>query len=182
MGNVISIDDVRGRMMVLRGQRVMLSGDLAELYGVEHRALIQAVKRNRARFPDDFMFTMTPTEWARLRSQTVTLEPNLRSQIVISSWGGTRYPPLAFTEHGVAMLSSVLKSPRAIGVNIQIVRTFVHFRRWLISNRQLARRMDELEKKYDGKLNVIIASIEELMEPAPSPPRRPIGFKPPRRK
>ena len=89
--------------------------------------------------------------------------------------------PYVFTEHGVAMLSSVLKSPRAIEVNIQIVRTFVHLRRWLISNRELARRMDELEKKYDGKLNVIIASIEELMEPPPTPPRKPIGFKAARR-
>jgi hypothetical protein len=175
MGNIISMEQVRGRMMVLRGLRVMLSEDLAELYGTPTKALVQAVKRNRRRFPSDFMFALTRVEWSRLRSQIVTLKADATSPTAVSRRGRhTKHPPLAFTEHGVAMLSSVLKSQRAIDVNIEIVRAFVHFRRWLIENRELARRLDALEKKYDGQFNVMLAAIDDLMSPTEE--RKPIGF------
>jgi hypothetical protein len=101
----------------------------------------------------------------------------LKSQIVTSSWGGARKPPTAFTEHGVAMLSSVLKSKRAIEVNIEIVRTFVRLRQWIQGNRDLARKVAELEKRYDGQFKIVFQALQELMEPAPTPPRKQIGFR-----
>ena len=168
MGDLIAFQAVRDRMMVLRGQRVMLSNDLAELYGVEPRALVQAVKRNADRFPDDFMFRLNPTEWARLRSQTVILETG-RGQYA-------KYAPMAFTEHGVAMLSSVLRSRRAVHINIEIVRAFVHLRRWLVANRELGERLEALERKYDGQFKAVFHALDELAAP-PSPPRKPIGFR-----
>ena len=120
-------------ILLIRGQKVMLSADLAELYQVEPRVLVQAVKRNIARFPEDFMFQLTEKEFA-----------NLKSQIVISSWGGMRRAfPYAFTEQGVAMLSSVLRSKRAVQVNVAIMRAFVRLRRMLASNASLARKLDE---------------------------------------
>lgn len=143
----------------------MLTTDLAELYEVEPRALIQAVKRNGDRFPDDFCFQLTPEE----------LEI-LKSQIVISSWGGSRATPYAFTEHGVVMLSSVLRSPRAIEVNIAVVRAFVRMRAMLASNRELARKVKELEQRYDSQFRVVFKAIEQLMEEPEPPPRRRIGF------
>lgn len=142
----------------------MLSTHLAELYGVEPRALVQAVKRNADRFPPDFMFQLVPEEVA-----------NLKSQIVISSWGGIRAAPYAFTEQGVAMLSGVLRSPRAVRVNIEIMRAFVHLRQLLASNAELARRLDDLERKYDAQFKVVFDAIRKLMTP-PEPPRRSIGF------
>lgn len=155
------------RLVIVRDQRVILSGELAELYQVQHRALIQAVSRNARRFPHDFMFRLTPDEAS-----------NLRSQIVISSLGhgGTRYTPLAFTEQGVAMLSSVLRSARAIAVNIDIMRAFVSLRQWLISNRELARQVAAMKKAYDGQFELVFATLEELVA-RPSPPRKVIGFK-----
>jgi len=155
-------------ILLIRGHRVMLSIDLAVLYGVEPRALVQAVKRNRARFPDDFMFQLTPDEWRILKSQSV-----------ISSWGGMRALPYAFTEQGVAMLSSVLRSPRAVQVNVEIMRTFVRLRRILAENAGLARRLDELEKKYDVQFKVVFDAIRSLMQPPqPEPKKRRIGFGP----
>ena len=155
-------------ILLIRGHRVMLSIDLAVLYGVEPRALVQAVKRNRARFPDDFMFQLTPDEWRILKSQSV-----------ISSWGGMRALPYAFTEQGVAMLSSVLRSPRAVQVNVEIMRTFVRLRRILAENAGLARRLDELEKKYDVQFKVVFDAIRSLMQPpASEPKKRHIGFGP----
>ncbi len=143
----------------------MLSADLAELYQVEPRVLVQAVKRNIARFPEDFMFQLTEEEFS-----------NLKSQIVISSWGGLRRAkPYAFTEQGVAMLSSVLRSKRAVQVNIEIMRTFVRLRRILASNVDLARKLDALEKKYDAQFKVVFEAIRELMKP-PETKRRSIGF------
>jgi hypothetical protein len=144
----------------------MLDEDLAGLYRVQTRELVQAVKRNAVRFPGDFMF--------RLSSLEVV---NLRSQIVISSQvhGGRRGAPLAFTEQGVAMLSSVLRSPRAIEVNIEIMRAFVRLRRLLLENVDLARKLDALEQKYDGQFRVVFEAIRELMRPAEEPTRR-IGF------
>jgi len=143
----------------------MLSTDLAELYEVAPKVMIQAVKRNLDRFPDDFMFQLTRVEYA-----------NLKSQFVTSSWGGARRAaPYAFTEQGVAMLSSVLRSQRAVQVNIAIMRTFVKLRQMLSSNRDLARRLNEVEKKYDSQFKVVFDAIRGLMKP-PETPRRRIGF------
>jgi ORF6N domain len=156
---------IERRILLIRGQKVMLSTDLAELYGVAPRVLVQAVKRNQERFPDDFMFQLTRAELA-----------NLKSQIVTSSWGGARRAtPYAFTEQGVAMLSSVLRSPRAVQVNIAIMRAFVKLREILASHRDLARRLDQMESKYDAQFKVVFDAIRELMTP-PKKPRRRIGF------
>jgi len=151
---------------IIRGQRVMLSHDLAKLYGVETKTLIQAVKRNRERFPHDFMFELTKHEFSSLRSQIVTS----------STSGGIQYSPYAFTEQGVAMLSSVLRSKRAIEVNIAIMRAFVHMRRMIETNKELAAKIDALEKKYDGQFKVVFIAIRQLMkEDIKSKP--PIGFR-----
>jgi hypothetical protein len=136
------------------------------LYGVEPRALIQAVKRNRRRFPADFCFQLSAREVA-----------NLKSQIVISSWGGVRSRPFAFTEQGVAMLSSVLRSARAVKVNVAIMRAFVRVRALMDQHAELSRRIDELEKRYDGNFEALYRAIKRLMaEPAEDPPRPRIGF------
>ncbi|MBI5330788.1 MAG: ORF6N domain-containing protein [Betaproteobacteria bacterium] len=156
--------DPLGRILSLRRHRVMLSNDLAILYEVEPRVLIQAVKRNLERFPDDFMFQLSREEWADLKSQNV-----------ISSWGGARTPPYAFTEQGVAMLSSVLRSDRAIQVNIEVMRAFVRLRRILSENADLARRLDELENRYDEQFKTVFDALRQLMQP-PEKKRRPIGF------
>ena len=159
---------VERKILVLRGERVLLDADLAELYEVETRSLIQAVKRNAARFPADFMFQLTDGEAAILRSQT---------GISSAAHGGRRYAPYAFTEHGVAMLSSVLRSGRAVQVNIEIVRAFMRLRAMLAGNADLARKLATLEKKYDAQFKIVFDAIRELMEP-PAKPRRPIGFRP----
>ncbi|PYK54904.1 MAG: DNA-binding protein [Verrucomicrobia bacterium] len=146
----------------------MLDSDLARLYGVEARALNQAVARNRKRFPADFMFQLTPREYESLRSQIVTSK---------TGRGGRRYRPYAFTEQGVAMLSSVLRSTRAVEVNIAIMRTFVQLRRLMDTNRDLARKIKALEKKYDEQFAVVFEAIKELITP-PEPPKKQIGFHP----
>jgi len=143
----------------------MLDSDLAALYGVETRVLKQAVRRNIKRFPADFMFELTKGENRPLRSQNVTLKRGQHS----------KYLPFAFTEQGVAMLSSVLKSERAIEVNIEIMRAFVRLRQILASHAALARKLEELEKKYDTKFRVVFEAIRQLMEP-PQSKRRHIGF------
>ena len=164
-GSLIPVERIERSILLIRRQKVMLSTDLAELYQVEPRALVQAVKRNIARFPEDFMFQLSEEEFS-----------NLKSQIVISSWGGLRRArPYAFTEQGVAMLSSVLNSKRAIKVNIEIMRAFVRLRQILASNKDLAKRLDELEKKYDAQFRVVFEAIRELMRP-PESKKRPIGF------
>ncbi len=156
---------IESAILLLRGQRVMLSTDLAQLYGVEPRVLVQAVKRNIERFPPDFMFQLSRDEAARLKSQSVT-----------SSWGGIRRAmPYAFTEQGVAMLSSVLRSPRAVQVNIEIMRAFVRLRQLLATHADLAQRLDELERKYDKQFRVVFDAIRQLMTP-PEPKRTRIGF------
>ena len=144
----------------------MLDQDLADLYSVATRVLVQGVKRNIERFPSDFMFRLTDQEFKDLRSQSV----------ISSTWGGRRYPPYAFTEQGVAMLSSVLKSQRAIQANIEIMRAFVRLRRMLAESAELARRLDELEKKYDAQFKLVFEAIRELMAPPESPKDR-IGFR-----
>lgn len=166
-GLVASAGQIESRMFLIRGQKVMLSMHLAELYEVEPRALVQAVKRNIDRFPEDFMFQLNPDEFA-----------NLKSQFVISSWGGVRVAPYAFTEQGVAMLSSVLRSERAILVNIEIMRAFVRLRQMLATNAELSRKLVALEKKYDIQFKAVFDAIRELMTPSETKKKRPIGFAP----
>ena len=162
---LIPVERIERRIFILRGHKVMLSPDLAELYKVEPRALVQAVKRNIERFPADFMFQLTAGEFN-----------NLKSQIVISSWGGMRRAaPYAFTEQGVAMLSSVLRSRRAVMVNVEIMRAFVRLRQMLAAHADLARKLATLEKKYDAQFKVVFDAIRELMTP-PAKGKRPIGF------
>jgi hypothetical protein len=162
---VIPVERIERHIFLIRGEKVMLSTHLAKLYDVEPRALVQAVKRNIERFPEDFMFQLNADEFA-----------NLKSQIVTSSWGGARRAaPYAFTEQGIAMLSSVLRSQRAVQVNIEIMRAFVRLRRLLMSHADLARKLAELEKKYDAQFRVVFDAIRQLMTP-PDPPKRRIGF------
>lgn len=156
-------------VQVIRNQRVMISSDLAKLYGVTPSALMQAVKRNAARFPIDFMFQLTEVEWTNLKSQFVI------SNASEKNWGGARTAPYAFTEQGVAMLSSVLKSERAINVNIEIMRTFVKLRRIVSEHKDLTLRLDELELRYDDQFKVVFDAIRNLME-KPKTTNRPIGF------
>ena len=165
--SLIPIDRIERSILIIRGEKVMLDADLAALYGVQTKALNQAVKRNLKRFPTDFMFRLTHEEVEALN----------RSQIVTSSQKhrDPRYPPYAFTEHGVAMLSSALNSERAIEVNILIVRAFVKLREMIATHKDLARKLDELEKKYDRQFAVIFDAIRQLMTP-PKPKQRPIGF------
>jgi hypothetical protein len=159
------IERIDRAILVIRGHKVMLDADLANLYGVEPKVLNQAVKRNIVRFPADFMFQLTAEEVDRLRSQFVTS----------SSWGGRRYLPYAFTEQGVAMLSSVLRSQRAVQVNIEIMRAFVRLRQMLQQNADLARKLALLEKKYDAQFRAVFDAIRELMKP-PEKTKRRIGF------
>ena len=174
---------IQSRIVSLREQRVMLDADLAQLYGVETRVLVQAIKRNAARFPADFMFQLSTEEFV-----------NLRSQFVISSsgYGGRRYAPYAFTEQGVAMLSTVLSSERAVAVNIEIMRTFVRVRELANTHQDLAKRLAEIELKTESlelqhdsfsrntrnQLKQIFEALRELAAPAvpPESPKRPIGF------
>ena len=153
----------------------MIDGDLAKLYGVGTKVLNQAVRRNLKRFPDDFMFELTKQEaeiWKSqivifddsLRSQNVTLKKNLKSQIVTSSWGGRRTLPFVFTEQGVAMLSSILKSERAIQVNIQIMRTFTHLREILSTHKDLRDKIEKMERKNDHKFKIVFDAIRRLLE------------------
>lgn len=162
---LVTVEQVESSILLLRGQKVMLDADLAALYGVETRALVQAVQRNHNRFPEDFMFRLTKEEFDDLRSQSV----------ISSRWGGRRYPPYAFTEQGVAMLSTVLRSERAVQVNIEIMRAFVRLRAMLASNVELARRLDELERRYDTQFKIVFDAIRELMKP-PEPSTRRLGF------
>ena len=168
---LIPIERIERSILLIRGQKVMLDRDLARLYGVETRALNQAVRRNIDRFPEDFMFRLTREEIKRI------------SQFVISSGhpGGETLKfsknVMAFTEHGVAMLSSVLNSPRAVQVNIQIMRTFAKLREIISQNKDLAKRLDELEKKYDAQFKVVFDAIRQLMAPPePETPKKRIGF------
>lgn len=165
---ILPVEQIESRILLIRGHKVMLSPHLAALYGVEPRALVQAVKRNRERFPEDFMFQLSAKEFA-----------NLKSQFVISSWGGARRAtPYAFTEQGVAMLSSVLRSKRAAVVNVQIMRAFVKLREMLSTHRELAKKLVELEKRIEGhdeEITAIFEAIRQLMEPPEKPSKR-IGF------
>jgi hypothetical protein len=186
---IIPADQIALRIRYFRGEKVLLDFDLATLYGVATKALNQAVKRNRERFPNDFMFQLTAEEVLSLRSQTVTSSiQDAGNQEIVKNWsqnvtsskkhGGTRYRPYAFTEEGIAMLSSVLNSKRAVKVNIAIMRAFVKLRWALETNRELARKFSELERrvgKHDEEIATILEAIRQLMTP-PEKPQREIGF------
>jgi hypothetical protein len=162
---IIPYQSLEKRILVIRSQKVMLDAHLADLYGVETKALVRAVKRNAPRFPSDFMFRLTGSEFEALRFQFGTS----------SAWGGRRYLPYAFTEHGVAMLSSVLRSPQAVHVNIQIMRAFARLRQTLATHEDLARKLTAMEKKYDAQFKIVFDAIRALVA-EPAKKKRPIGF------
>ena len=162
----IPVERIENTIYLIRGEKVILDRDLAELYGVETKALKQAVRRNIERFPDDFMFELSKAELENWRSQFVTSNADLM---------GLRYSPMAFTEQGVAMLSSVLRSKRAVQVNVEIMRTFVRLRQMLSSNAELAQKLNALEKKYDSQFKIVFDAIKKLMLPPPSS-KSEIGF------
>ena len=162
----IGPERVERMILSLRGERVMLDADLAALYGVETKLLTRAARRNKDRFPPDFMFQLTPKEHAALRIQIGTSN---------AGRGGRRYAPYAFTEQGVAMLSSVLRSKRAVAVNVEIMRAFVRLRGMLAGHADLARKLAALERKYDAQFKSVFDAIRRLMLPE-GKPRRPIGF------
>jgi len=170
---LVPVEVVERRILVIRGRKVMLDADLAELYQVSTSALNQAVRRNRERFPEDFMFQLNKEELEHWRSQIVMSNPTAKMAL--------RRSPYAFTEQGVAMLSGVLKSRRAIAVNIAIMRAFVRLREILATHKQLAERLEAMEKKYDHRFKVVFDILKQLMEPPPEPPRWPIGFTAPER-
>lgn len=162
----VTLHSVDHAIVRLRGHNVILDADLAVLYDVTTSQLVQAIKRNRSRFPSDFMFRLNASEASNLRSQNV----------ISSSWGGRRTRPFAFTEQGVAMLSGVLRSARAVKVNVEIMRAFVRLRRMLESQTDLAAKLADLETKYDSQFAVVFQAIRELMAP-PAPPSKRIGFR-----
>ena len=164
MANIVSPDSISSRIYFIRGQRVMIDRDLAELYGVETKRLKEQVRRNISRFPEDFMFVLTNQEVR-----------NMRSQIATSCWGGTRYIPMVFTEQGVAMLSSVLNSDRAIQVNIQIMRTFTRLREMLVGHKDLQKKIEDMEAKYDEQFRVVFEAIKQLISEDDQPKRK-TGF------
>jgi hypothetical protein len=168
MKELIPVEIIEKKILLIRGEKVMLDADLAELYGVKTFNLNKAVKRNIGRFPEDFMFQLSKEEADSLRFQIGMSKEAGR--------GGRRYLPYVFTEQGVAMLSSVLNSERAVKVNIEIMRAFVKLRQLLATNAGLARKLADLEKKYDAQFRVVFDAIRELMRP-PEKPRRKIGFK-----
>lgn len=165
MPDLISTEIIATKILVIRGKRVMLDSDLAVLYGVKTGRLNEQVSRNIKRFPEDFMFLLTKEELL-----------NLKSHFATSSWGGVRKLPRVFTQEGVAMLSSVLNSERAIMVNIQIMRAFAQLRRMLLTNVDLRRKIEGMEKKYDKQFAIVFQAIKQLLEP-PIKPKLPIGFR-----
>ncbi|MBF0492246.1 MAG: ORF6N domain-containing protein [Deltaproteobacteria bacterium] len=169
MPQIIPVQNIQDSIYLFRGEKVILDSDLAKMYGVEVKTLNQAVKRNLERFPSDFMFQLNYQELAFLRSQIVTLETSNRG-------AHRKYTPYAFTEQGVAMLSSVLNSPRAIQVNIEIMRAFVKIRQLISTNTDLSKKLNSLERKYDGQFKIVFEAIRQLME-EPVKPKRKMGFR-----
>ena len=165
MSNAITIEIIATKILLIRGKRIMLDRDLAQLYEVDTGQLTRQVKRNIERFPEDFMFQLTKDEFQ-----------NLICHFGTSSWGGTRKLSYAFTEQGIAMLSGVLHSKRAIQVNIQIMRAFIQLKRMLLTNANLRRKIEEMEKKYDKQFAIVFQAIKQLLEPIPVKPKPPIGF------
>jgi hypothetical protein len=180
--DVVLIEQIEPQIRFIRGQRIILDVDLAFLYGTSTKAFNQAVKRNHKRFPADFMFQLTTEEALAMRSQFATASdptPAMRSQIVTASKRNIRYSPNAFTEHGALMAASVLNTPRAMDVSVYVIRAFVKLRDMLSSQKELAGKVAELERKvasHDTSIQSLVATIRRLLEPPPSPPRRQIGF------
>ena len=173
--HLVPLERIERRIFLIRSQKVMLDRDLAELYGVSTKRLNEQVKRNRDRFPEDFMFRLTLAEGRAVlasRSQFATLK---RGQHL-------KYAPYAFTEHGAVMAANVLNSPTAVRASIQVVRAFVRLREILATHKELARKLEEMEKKYDAQFKVVFAEIRKLMQPPALPPKPPIGFNPRRQK
>jgi len=167
MTRLLAPESIASKILLIRGQRVMLDADLAKLYGVETKYLKRQVRRNIERFPPDFLIRLTRKEYQEvLRCQIGTLEIGQYS----------KYLPYVFTEHGVAMLSSVLNSRQAILVNIQIMRAFTQLRRAFLTNKDLKRKIEEMERKYDGQFRIVFTAIRKLLEPPPEKPKRKIGF------
>jgi hypothetical protein len=164
--SLIPAERIERSILLIRGQKILLDNDLASLYGVATGRLLEAVKRNAERFPEDFMFQLDAEELDALRSQIA----------ISKSRGGRRYAPYAFTEQGVAMLSSVLRSPRAVAVNIEIMRAFVRLRQMLFSHADLSKKVELFEKKYDSQFKVVFDALRQLMQPPEAKPKRPIGF------
>jgi len=160
------VEQITQTILFIRGAKVLLDEDLAVLYGVETKALVRAVKRNVERFPEDFMFQLSPGEWDNLRFQSGSSR----------SWGGRRFAPYVFTEQGVAMLSSVLRSDQAVQVNIEIMRAFVRLREILSTHHDLAKKLENLERKYDSQFKAVFDAIRQLMAP-PVAKKKPIGFR-----
>ncbi len=180
---IIVTANIESRILLIRGQKVMLDTDLAELYGIETKRLNEQVRRNIERFPEDFMFQLTADEIADLRSQNVT--SSLRSQIATSNSpvgrGGRRYLPYVFTEHGALMLGNVIKSERAVEMSLMVVRAFVRMRELVAGNKELAQKLNQLERKvgaHDKAIAEIINAIRQLMSPEEPKKKRPIGFAP----
>ena len=167
MTDLISVESITNRIYLIRGLKIMIDRDLAELYGVSTKALKQAVSRNIDRFPNDFMFKLNKKEFTHWRSQIVTSNSGDRM--------GLRHTPMVFTEQGVAMLSSVLNSKRAIQVNIQIMRTFSRLRQMLAGHKELKNKIEEMEAKYDEQFRVVFEAIKQLLKEDAQPKRR-IGF------
>jgi hypothetical protein len=166
MSITFPVERIERSILLIRGHKVMLDADLAVLYAVSTKRLNEQVRRNRSRFPGDFMFQLTGEEVRSLRSQFATSKKGR---------GGRRYAPLVFTEQGIAMLSTVLNSERAIQVNIEIMRAFVRLREMIATHKDLARKLEVLEKRYDGQFKVVFDAIRELMA-WPEPNKRKIGF------
>jgi len=164
MTELVPVELIASKIYLIRGIKVMLDRDLAELYGVETKRLKEQVRRNIERFPQDFMFELTKQELK-----------NLRSQFATSSWGGARYIPMAFTEQGVAMLSSILRSKRAIEVNVAIVRAFVKLREMMATHKDLKRKIESMEKKYDEQFRIVFEAIKQLLSDEDKPKKK-IGF------
>lgn len=172
---IASVEQIESQIFLIRGQKVMLDADLAELYGVETKRFNEQVRRNSERFPEDFMFQLTAEEFVNLRSQIATSNNSVGNT---TGRGGRRHLPYAFTEHGAIMAASVLNSPRAVEASVQVVRAFVQLRQILASNSELSGKLAALEKKYDIKFRAVFEAIHELMTPSDHKKKRPIGFAP----
>ena len=164
MSDIVSIEEIVGKIYLIRGTKVMLDRDLATLYGVETKRLKEQVRRNIERFPEDFMFELSKEELK-----------NLRSQFATSSWGGARYSPMAFSEHGILMLSSVLKSEKAVQVNIQIMRTFTKLRGAIIDSKDLRRELEELKQITEERFQIVFETLDQLLT-IESKPKKKIGY------
>jgi hypothetical protein len=167
MKSLVPLEVIEQKILLIKGQKVMLDSDLAALYGVTTKRLNEQVRRNLKRFPADFMYQLSREEFESLKSHFATS----------SSWGGRRTRPFVFTEQGISMLSSILNSDRAIEVNIQIMRTFVKLREIMLSHKDLTKKLNELEKKYDGQFQIVFEAIRQLIE-QPEKPKRKIGYSP----